>query len=117
MIIKQKQCKGILNAISELKKDRAISIQTKYKILKIEKILNEESEIAYELFQELGEKYGEQINNSEIKIKDEYLKVAKEQIDQFNNQDITLPDLFFEIDEFPNLSWESLEALMPFIKN
>lgn len=117
MTIKHEQINSLSNAIAELKKNEELSIYTKYKIIKIEQLLNQESEIAYELFKEIQDKYGESGSNfNEVKIKPEYQEIVEQQLQEFNKQEIQMPDLYFTLDELGNLSWTALEALMCFIK-
>lgn len=117
MIIKREQINSLMDAIATLKEDNTISLSNKYYLIKIFQSLTEEAKIAYDLFEELSSKYGEQTEKG-IQIKEEYIENVAHQIEEFNKTDITLPDYKFSIDAFQNsnLSWSQVEALMPFIK-
>lgn len=118
MTIKREDVNKVYNTLEKLKENEKISLSNKYYILKILSILKNEIEITYELFSELSNKYGEQTEKG-IKIKDEYLEFVGKQIAEFNSKDIILPDIYFTLDSFENceLTWEQLDALMPFIKD
>lgn len=118
MQIKSENVVSLIEAIHELRQYECLKITTKYKILKIEEVLMKEQEIAYQLFKELGDKYGENQVDGCTTIKPEFLEIAKKEIDEFNNQMINLPDIYFSLDEFEEtkLSWSTLSLLMPFIK-
>ena len=116
MKILQNDCEKILQVCKNLHESEDLKIVTKYKILKIEQILQKEVDLIMDLLKDIGEKYGEEIEEGKIKIKKEYENEVKKQISDLEQQAVQLPDLYFSLDEFENLSWDNLEALMPFIK-
>lgn len=101
------------------------SISTQYKLLKIKSVLKNEIEIYNEQITSLEEFFekddnGNLIQNSEgFKIKKECLKECQAKINELNNSQISLPDIYFSIDELEPLSLtlNELELLQPFIKN
>lgn len=117
MIIKRKNIGNIFDALHHIKENEKISLSNKYYILKLISELEKEIELGYQLMKELGDKYGEPVENG-IKIKEENTDVVKKQIDEFNEVDITVPDVYFSLDTFEgcDLTWAEIEALMPFIK-
>ena len=117
MTIKRETINPLIEAISVLRENDSISLSSKYYLIKITNILTKEAKIAYELFAEMTEKFGEESEDG-VRIKDEFVETVAKQIEDFNQTDITLPDIKFSLSEFEdsNLTWEQLEALMPFIK-
>ena len=125
MKINRKQITNILDVIEEIK-TKKFNINTQYKMLLIKKYIKEDSEVIEEQYQLLIEQYGEKdkngllirTENGGIKIKQEYIEDCQQKIQDFNNLDITIPDITFSIDELEelNLSFEKLEYFMPFIK-
>ena len=125
MKINRKQITNILDVIEEIK-TKKININTQYKMLLIKKYIKEDLEVIEEQYQLLIEQYGEKdkngllirTENGGIKIKQEYIEDCQQKIQDFNNLDITIPDITFSIDELEelNLSFEKLEYFMPFIK-
>lgn len=103
------------------------SIQTQYKFLKIAKIINNELEIQEQQKRGLIQNYAELDQNGQviisddggIKIKNEYLIECSKKIDEMNAIQITLPDIYFSLDELEplNLTLSELELLDPFIKD
>jgi hypothetical protein len=118
MQIKQINMQSLFITIQSLKKNEELNVTTKYKLLKLESFIMREEETINQLIAELGEKYGEKEEGGRIKIKDEYIEKVQEQLDLLNNQDITLPDIYFSLDEFEasNISWQDLQNLYSFIK-
>lgn len=125
MKINRKQITNILDVIEEIK-TKKFNINTQYKMLLIKKYIKEDLEVIEEQYQLLIEQYGEKdkngllirTENGGIKIKQEYIEDCQQKIQDFNNLDITIPDITFSIDELEelNLSFEKLEYFMPFIK-
>ena len=125
MKINRKQITNILDVIEEIN-TKKFNINTQYKMLLIKKYIKEDLEVIEEQYQLLIEQYGEKdkngllirTENGGIKIKQEYIEDCQQKIQDFNNLDITIPDITFSIDELEelNLSFEKLEYFMPFIK-
>lgn len=118
MLVKRAQIFPLLGAIEKLKEVENISILTKYKILKIQEILIKEGEYNSALIGELAEKYNMD-KNGQLTIPPEEVVQVKKQLDEFNNDTFSIPDLQFQIEEFDNIniSWKDLQALMIFIKD
>lgn len=118
MTIKRDDINKIYRTLEKLKENENISLTNKYYILKIISELKKEIEITYSLFSEISNRYGEETEKG-IKIKEEYVDLVAKQIMEFNSRDVIIPDIYFTLDSFEdcNLTWEQLEALMPFIKN
>lgn len=114
-----------LYILLEQKGNLHFSVSTQYKLLKIKKILREEIEIYNEQITSLSNFFekddlGNLIKNQNgFKIKDEYLEQCKIKINELNNSQISLPDIYFSLDELEPLSLtlNELELLEPFIKN
>lgn len=117
MQIKQINMQSLFDTIQSLKRNEELNVVTKYKLLKLESFIIKEEETINQLILELGEQYGEK-EKGKIRIKDEYVEKVQEQLDLLNNQDITLPDIYFSLDEFEasNISWQDLQNLYSFIK-
>lgn len=115
-----------LEAIFESIKNLSFNIETQYKFLVLRKKIKEEINYANEQISILIENYGEKDENNNlkttddggVKIQTQYLAECQKKIDDINNLSITLPDLFFSLDELEplKLSFNQLEALEPFIK-
>lgn len=112
---------GLLKEKGELH----FSISTQYKLLKIKKILDEEIEIYNEQIMSLNafferDNEGNFIQNQNgFKIKEEFLEECQKKINELNNSQISLPDIYFSLDELEPLSLtlNELELLEPFIKD
>ena len=101
-------------------------INTKYKLLKLERLLKDEFEITNMLLNELSLKYieldekGQPIVNEEgaMKIQSDKTFQLNKELAEFYTFKIQIPEFFFSLDEFEKteVSWEELESLIPFIK-
>lgn len=119
MLIKRETLSSLSVVIEKLKKEKNFSISTKYKFLKIQEQIKKEYDLYFSLIQDLKEKYnGEIADNGMIKFKEEDMPRITEELYSFNNEEISLADIKFSLDELENseLSWNDLEILMPFIK-
>ncbi len=124
MIIKQQQLEPLLILLNKIS-TKVFSIETQYKFLKIKKTLKSEYEIRQEQFQSLT-KYCEvdennnfiQLPDGSLKIKEEFLQQAQETIQQLNELEIQLPDIYFSLQELEplGLTMGELELLESFIK-
>ena len=125
MLIKRKQISQILNII-ENNKNKRFDINTQYKMLLIKKKIKEDLELVEEQYQILLNLYGEVNEEGEfvktedggIKIKEGYQSECQKKIQEFNQLDVTIPDVYFTIEELEslNLTLFELEVLEPFIK-
>lgn len=123
MLIKRKIINS-LNILFEEKGALNFSVNTQYKILKIKKLLTPEIEIYMQQVDSLKEYFeknenGELIKiNDGVKIKNEYVEECIKKINEINESEIQLPDIYFSLDELEplNLTLKELELLEPFIK-
>lgn len=125
MLIKRNQISQILNII-ENNKNKRFDINTQYKMLLIKKKIKEDLELVEEQYQILLNLYGEVNEKGEfvktedggIKIKEGYQSECQKKIQEFNQLDVTIPDVYFTIEELEslNLTLFELEVLEPFIK-
>lgn len=115
----------LLNQLLDKIKTKNFSIQTQYKFLKILRVVNEELVIYEEQRNSLIESYAEFENGHPImddhggvKIKQECLDECVKKIGEINAIQITLPDIYFSLDELEplGLTLGELELLEPFIK-
>lgn len=114
-----------MDILFESKSKLHFSIETQYKILKLKKITQEESNLyneqlnSFSEFFELDEN-GKPIQNEKgIKIKDECIAECSQKIYELDNSEIQFPDIYFSLDELEplNLTLEELELFEPFVKN
>jgi hypothetical protein len=127
MLITRKELLQIGYFIKSIKeKGTNCEINTKYKLLKLERLLKDEFEITNMLLNELSLKYieldekGQPIVNEEgaMKIQSDKTFQLNKELAEFYTFKIQIPEFFFSLDEFEKteVSWEELEALIPFIK-
>jgi len=85
----------------------------------MKKILETELKCNLDLLNELVKKYGMTSEDGEILIKKEFMDNVSKQINDFNNEEIELPNLYFTIDELSvaKINWKDLEILLPLIKD
>ena len=105
--------------------DKKFNINTQYKFLKIKSLLDNEMKIYYHQMSDLT-KYlkkndkGEIISdeNNLVEILPEKKQECQDLIEQINNVEILLPDLYFSLDELAplELTMKDLELLEQFIK-
>ena len=119
MKILRRQIQLFFSTLKNLEQNEDFSISTKYKILKIRKTLEMELECNLKLLNELVKKYGTISEEGEIFIKKEFIDNVSKQINDFNNEEIELPNLYFTIDELSvaKINWKDLEILLPLIKD
>ena len=127
MIITRKQILQLGHFINKIKQENIkCNLNTKYKILKIGQLINQEFEISTILLDDIILKYAElnenlqpKINdNGGILIKSDKIAELQKDIEDFQNMEIQISDFYFSIDELEELelSFEELEYFMPFIK-
>ena len=119
---------SIGDTITKLKQQTTkIPLTLRYKILKLELLLQEELTISYSLLSELYNRYAEKNENDEIitapdgavKIKTDKINEVTQEFNDFYNQQITIPDYYFTLDELEpfELDWTSMSAFMPLISD
>lgn len=125
MICSTERLKELSKIIGKIK-EKTFDINTQYKFIKISKVIREEEELINEqqflLLKQYAEKNedGQFIVNKDggFKIKEEYVEECGLKIIEINNRQITLPDIYFSLDELEplGLTLGELELLEPFIK-
>lgn len=125
MICSTERLKELSKIIDKIK-EKTFDINTQYKFIKISKVIREEEELINEqqflLLKQYAEKNedGQFIVNKDggFKIKEECVEECGLKIIEINNRQITLPDIYFSLDELEplGLTLGELELLEPFIK-
>ena len=125
MICSTERLKELSKIIDKIK-EKTFDINTQYKFIKISKVIREEEELINEqqflLLKQYAEKNedGQFIVNKDggFKIKEECVEECGLKIMEINNRQITLPDIYFSLDELEplGLTLGELELLEPFIK-
>lgn len=125
MICSTERLKELSKIIDKIK-EKTFDINTQYKFIKISKVIREEEELINEqqflLLKQYAEKNedGQFIVNKDggFKIKEECVEECGLKIMEMNNRQITLPDIYFSLDELGplGLTLGELELLEPFIK-
>ena len=126
MTIKRVELFDLVEVLKKMKTIECKSVQTKYNILKFEKILKAEMEIANEQLGEISQAYGERDSNGElifnegggVKIDKKNTISAQEAVEEFYRCVLQIPDFYFSLEELEifNLDWVEVEALYKFIK-
>lgn len=118
MLIKRTHLLSINTIIDKLKTE-IFDINIQYKFLKINQKIEEELKILQEQTQILADNYGEKEKETGyIKIKDEHIKKCEKQLNEINDYEVQLPDIYFSLDELEGLelTLEELCLLDRFIK-
>lgn len=125
MICSTERLKELSKIIGKIK-EKTFDINTQYKFIKISKVIREEEELINEqqflLLKQYAEKNedGQFIVNKDggFKIKEGCVEECGLKIMEINNRQITLPDIYFSLDELEplGLTFGELELLEPFIK-
>lgn len=126
MIYRNKNLPALGQLINKIKR-QTFSIQTQYKFLKINQVIQDELEL-YEQQKSFlitnyadYDEYGQPImlQGGGIKIKEEYVTDCVARIEEINSIEISFPDIYFSLDELEplQLTLGELELLAPFIKN
>ena len=107
-------------------KDKSFNIQSQYKVLKLKKIIGEEVEMARQMLQPLIEEFCLKDDEGRVltddsgnyKIDPSKQKELEVKLNEYDNIEIQLPDIYFSEDELANLglTLEELEVFMVFIK-
>lgn len=116
-----------LAAIIDKNKSKNFSIETQYKFLKIYQAVIGELEIFAQQKNYLINTYAEKDENGKpittpnggIKIKSECLEECAAKIQEINDMQVTIPDLYFSLDELEplDLTLGDVILLSPFIKS
>lgn len=125
MICSTERLKELSKIIGKIK-EKTFDINTQYKFIKISKVIREEEELINEQQFLLLKQYAEKnedgqfiVNkNGGFKIKEGCVEECGLKIMEINNRQITLPDIYFSLDELEplGLTFGELELLEPFIK-
>lgn len=114
-----------LNSLINSKKDIVFNINTQYKLIKIKQRLEEEIQIYNEQLASLvtyceKDSEGNLIQNKDggVQIKEDMIDKCATLVEEINSLKITLPDIYFSLDELQDLklTLSELELLDPFIK-
>lgn len=126
MTIKRMELFDLVEVLKKMKTIECKSIQIKYNIIKFEKILKAEMEIANEQLGEISQAYGERDSNGElifnegggVKIDKKNTISAQEAVKEFYRCVLQIPDFYFSLEELEifNLDWAEVEVLYKFIK-
>ncbi len=125
MICSTERLKELSKIIDKIK-EKTFDINTQYKFIKISKVIREEEELINEQQFLLLKQYAEKNENGQFivnkdggfKIKEDCVEECGLKIMEMNNRQITLPDIYFSLDELEplGLTLGELELLEPFIK-
>jgi len=125
MICSTERLKELSKIIGKIK-EKTFDINTQYKFIKISKVIREEEELINEQQFLLLKQYAEKNENGQFivnkdggfKIKEDCVEECGLKIMEMNNRQITLPDIYFSLDELEplGLTLGELELLEPFIK-
>lgn len=126
MIIQNNTLEQLIEIIDKIK-SKAFSVQTQYKFLKIYTSIQPEIQIFNLQKEELAKRYAEKDENGNIifsedgglKIKSELIVECAKKLEELNNLQITIPDIYFTLSELEDLglTLEELIYLEPFIKD
>ena len=126
MIYKAENLENLFSLIEKIK-DKNFSVETQYKFLKINKVINNELAIINEQKELLVKQYAEYDEaghvvttaDGGIQIKDEYLEECLAKVIELNQIQIQFPDIYFSLSELENLglTLQELMYLDPFIKD
>ena len=125
MLYQRNQLEGLYSIINQKLDKLSFSIQTQYKFLKLKKVVQEELQLYYNQlaglrqFIEVDEQ-GQPVVSEDggIRIKEEEIGNCTKLINEINQMEIQLPDIYFSLDELENLglTLAELDKLSPFIK-
>ena len=125
MLYQRNQLEGLYSIINQKLDKLSFSIQTQYKFLKLKKVVQEELQLYYnqlaglQQFIEVDEQ-GQPVVSEDggIRIKEEEIGNCTKLINEINQMEIQLPDIYFSLDELENLglTLAELDKLSPFIK-
>lgn len=126
MLYKGENLQSLAEIIDKIK-SKNFSIETQYKFLKINQAVIAELEIFAQQKDYLIQTYGEideqgkviMLEDGRIKIKNECLEECAAKIREINDMQVTIPDLYFSLDELEplGLTLGELMLLEPFIKS
>ena len=126
MLIKKRDADGFLAAAQESLWDKSFNIQTQYKVLKLTKAIVEERAIVDQMLNQIIEDYCVRDENNQpvftknggYKFRDEDLLEIEKKLNEINDTEIQLPDVYFSLDELDglDLTVNELNCFMSFIK-
>lgn len=111
-----------IKRITEKINKKVFDIRTQYKLLKLKAAADQEYKIFIEQLTNLSEQYGDKDNHGElqvsadggVKVKPEFVKVFGEKLAELEDLEVTVPDVYFTLDELQDLKL-TLEELTPFM--
>lgn len=125
MLYERKNINGLHHLIQSLS-DKQCSIYTQYKLLKILECTENENNIYEKQILQLMNYLERDENNQLIQndkkgylIKPEYFDKCNQILQDINNVQIQVPDIYFSLEELEELklTLSELKFLMPFVKN
>lgn len=124
MLIKRKDAVKFITIAHGSLKEKKFNIQTTYKLTKLIKAIEEEDEMMNQTILQAVVEYTEkdEMNNPIIKedggykIQPSKINEMQLKLDEIQKAALQIPDIYFSLDEFEDLTLEEMEALMPFIK-
>lgn len=102
----------------------SLKFQTSYKVVKLLKVYQENSEYYISQAQNIAQKYGEENESGElvssdgtIFIPEENRLLVQKEFDELNSVEVDIPDITFTPDEFIDVNMTPLmvEVLMPYL--
>lgn len=107
-----------LNQFFTTYKDKAMSIQTAYKMNKIREALRADSQFIQEQWQKIIQEYSTPNENGENVVLPEKVDECNTKINELMSTAAEIPDIYFTLDELSNieLTPEQLRPLMPLIQ-
>lgn len=125
MLIERKKV-ILLKELIEKKLYDVFDIKTQYKFLQLSEYVDKEVSILQTQISYLLERYAEKDEEDKIiktedggiKIEQDKINKCQEEINEMHNFTVTLPDIYFTLDELKDLglSLKELKILQPFIK-
>lgn len=105
--------------------EKEMPFSLSYKFTKILDKIETDYQYFIKKMREIINKYADKDGNGELIIKDnniqikkDFISLAEKELNELNNIEVTIPDIFFTIEELKSLSIKpaDLRALLPFIK-
>lgn len=102
----------------------SLKFQTSYKVVKLLKAYQENSEYYISQAQSIARRYGEENENGELIASDgnilvsgENISLVQKEFDELNSVEVDIPDITFTPDEFTDVNMTPLmvEVLMPYL--
>lgn len=130
MIVKMKDIIAVSTFFKKINEDGngEMPFSVAYKIVRLAKAIEPEEDFYRSSLSKLVNECGEKDSNGEfvfigernenIKMKSDKILVFSDGLTELLNIDVTLPDIYFSVDEFAQnkISFGEMASLMPFIK-